>query len=70
MVKIETTCGIIKLEVNEEAAPITTANFLGYVREGFYDGTIFHRVINDLEPSELTARSQKVSSQEQELIIR
>lgn len=44
-VKIETTMGDIFIEVNEQAAPATTSNFLRYVREGFYDGTIFHRVI-------------------------
>lgn len=44
-VKIETTMGDIFIEVNEQAAPATTANFLRYVREGFYDGTIFHRII-------------------------
>jgi len=33
------------IEVNETAAPVTSANFLRYVSEGFYDGTIFHRVI-------------------------
>jgi cyclophilin family peptidyl-prolyl cis-trans isomerase len=44
-VKLETTMGDIVIELNEEAAPITTGNFLRYVNEGFYDGTIFHRVI-------------------------
>lgn len=45
MVKLETTKGAIVIEVNETAAPVTSANFLRYVSEGFYDGTIFHRVI-------------------------
>ncbi|MGA2171571.1 MAG: peptidylprolyl isomerase [Sedimentisphaerales bacterium] len=45
MVKLETTKGVIVVEVNETAAPVTAANFLRYVQEGFYDGTIFHRVI-------------------------
>ena len=45
MVKLETTKGAIVIEVNETAAPVTAANFLQYVQEGFYDGTIFHRVI-------------------------
>ncbi len=45
MVKLETTKGDIVIEVNETAAPVTAANFLQYVQEGFYDGTIFHRVI-------------------------
>src|ERR687883_1598181 len=37
--------GTIKLELDPAKAPITVQNFLGYVDEGFYDGTIFHRVI-------------------------
>lgn len=37
--------GIIKLEIDEKAAPITAANFLKLVKEGFYDGLTFHRVI-------------------------
>jgi cyclophilin family peptidyl-prolyl cis-trans isomerase len=45
MVKLETTKGDVVIEVNETAAPVTAANFLQYVQEGFYDGTIFHRVI-------------------------
>jgi cyclophilin family peptidyl-prolyl cis-trans isomerase len=44
MVKLETTKGDIVIEVNETAAPVTAANFLQYVQDGFYDGTIFHRV--------------------------
>jgi peptidyl-prolyl cis-trans isomerase B (cyclophilin B) len=44
-VKFETSMGDIVIELNEEKAPITVANFLRYVNEGFYDGTIFHRVI-------------------------
>ena len=46
VVKIETSMGDILVELNEEKAPITVKNFLSYVEEGFYDGTIFHRVIN------------------------
>lgn len=45
IVKLETTMGNITIELNEQAAPVTAKNFLGYVEEGFYDGTIFHRVI-------------------------
>lgn len=44
-VKFETTMGAFVIEVNEEKAPITAANFLAYVDEGFYDGVVFHRVI-------------------------
>ena len=46
-VKLETSMGDIVIELNEEAAPITVKNFLQYVEESFYDGTIFHRVIPD-----------------------
>ena len=44
-VKLETTMGDIVIELNEKAAPVTVKNFLTYVGEDFYDGTIFHRVI-------------------------
>ena len=46
MVKLETDLGDIIIELDEEKAPITTANFLNYVKSGHYDGTIFHRVID------------------------
>jgi peptidyl-prolyl cis-trans isomerase B (cyclophilin B) len=45
MVKLITSLGEIELEVFEDRTPVTAANFLDYVRSGFYDGTIFHRVI-------------------------
>ncbi len=44
-VRIQTTMGDIVLELNPDKAPITVANFLQYVNDGFYSGTIFHRVI-------------------------
>lgn len=44
-VRIETSLGNVVIELFESECPITTANFLGYVKSGFYDGTIFHRVI-------------------------
>ncbi len=47
MVKLHTNFGDITLELNAEKAPITVANFLQYVNSGFYDGTIFHRVISN-----------------------
>jgi peptidyl-prolyl cis-trans isomerase B (cyclophilin B) len=47
MVIIRTTFGDIKLELDAEKAPVTVANFLEYARAGHYDGTIFHRVINN-----------------------
>ncbi|UCG50370.1 MAG: peptidyl-prolyl cis-trans isomerase [Phycisphaerales bacterium] len=46
MVKLKTSMGDIVIELDEKAAPITTKNFLRYVEEGFYNGTIFHRVIS------------------------
>ncbi len=46
MVKLHTSKGVITLELDAEKAPVTTENFLQYVRDGFYDGTIFHRVID------------------------
>ena len=46
MVTINTSKGEIKLTLDEANAPITVANFLSYVRSGFYDNTIFHRVID------------------------
>src|SRR5215208_1474576 len=45
MVKMQTNKGTITLELNEDKAPKTVENFVTYAREGFYDGTIFHRVI-------------------------
>ena len=47
VVIIETSEGKIEVELNSEKAPISTANFLKYTDENFYDGTIFHRVIKD-----------------------
>jgi peptidyl-prolyl cis-trans isomerase B (cyclophilin B) len=47
MILIRTTLGDIKIELYPEKAPITVANFLRYVDEGFYNGTIFHRVIRN-----------------------
>lgn len=44
-VRVETTQGVITLELDGDKAPETVANFLEYARAGFYDGTIFHRVI-------------------------
>ena len=46
MVRLHTNHGIITLQLDAEKAPLTVENFLQYVNEGFYDGTIFHRVIN------------------------
>jgi peptidyl-prolyl cis-trans isomerase B (cyclophilin B) len=47
LVKLTTNFGDITIELFADKAPITVANFLSYVEKGFYDGVIFHRVIND-----------------------
>ncbi len=45
-VEMKTSAGRVVLELDAKNAPDTTANFVRYVKEGFYDGTIFHRVID------------------------
>ena len=47
IVKLETSHGNIVLQLDAKAAPNTVANFVKYVEDGFYNGTIFHRVISD-----------------------
>ncbi len=47
MILLKTNFGDIKIELNHEKAPKTAANFEQYVKEGFYDGVIFHRVIDN-----------------------
>ena len=47
MITFKTNKGNIVIQLNHEAAPNTSANFEQYVRDGHYDGTIFHRVINN-----------------------
>ena len=46
-VKMTTTQGDLRIELDDAKAPISVANFLSYVNKGFYDGTIFHRVIRN-----------------------
>jgi peptidyl-prolyl cis-trans isomerase A (cyclophilin A) len=46
IVTIETSMGNIDVQLNQSAAPITVTNFLSYVDESFYDGLVFHRVID------------------------
>ncbi|MCL1049447.1 peptidylprolyl isomerase [Shewanella abyssi] len=46
MITLHTNHGDIKLALDTENAPKTAANFVKYVKEGFYDGTVFHRVID------------------------
>ncbi|KTS76712.1 peptidylprolyl isomerase [Pseudomonas oryzihabitans] len=47
MIKLHTNHGVITLELFEDKAPETAANFKEYVKSGHYDGTIFHRVIGN-----------------------
>jgi cyclophilin family peptidyl-prolyl cis-trans isomerase len=47
VVIIDSNMGQIEVELNQEKAPVSVKNFLSYVDEKFYDGTIFHRVINN-----------------------
>lgn len=44
-VELNTSAGVIRLELDDAKAPKTVANFLAYVNKGHYDGTVFHRVI-------------------------
>ena len=44
-VSLETSLGTIKLELDADKAPLSTANFVQYAKSGFYDGLVFHRVI-------------------------
>jgi len=46
-VKLQTSMGDMVIQLDAEKAPKTVENFLAYVRDGFYDGTVFHRVINN-----------------------
>ncbi|WP_144206552.1 peptidylprolyl isomerase [Shewanella donghaensis] len=46
MITLHTNMGDIKIALNAEKAPLTVENFMKYVEDGFYDGTIFHRVID------------------------
>jgi len=47
IVAVETSLGDFEIELDSNKAPITVENFLSYVQDGFYDGLIFHRVIDD-----------------------
>lgn len=44
-VRLHTSLGPVVIELDDKSTPITTQNFLNYVKEGFYNGTLFHRVI-------------------------
>jgi len=45
MIRFETTLGNFTVELFEDKAPISAENFLKYVEEGFFDGTVFHRIV-------------------------
>jgi len=47
MIILETNMGNICINIDEDKAPITAKNFIDYVEDGFFDGTIFHRVIKN-----------------------
>lgn len=61
LVRMETNHGVITLELHPQAAPQTVKNFIQYVQDGFYNGTIFHRVIKGfmIQGGGLTANMQK-----------
>ncbi|CAD5366142.1 peptidyl-prolyl cis-trans isomerase B (rotamase B) [Rubrivivax sp. A210] len=46
-VQMQTSAGAFRIELDDEKAPLSAANFLDYVAKGHYDGTIFHRVISN-----------------------
>jgi peptidyl-prolyl cis-trans isomerase B (cyclophilin B) len=46
-IRMQTSLGAIIIDLHEDKAPKTVANFLAYVRDGFYDNTVFHRVIDN-----------------------
>ena len=62
----ETTAGNFTIELNAEKAPLTVANFLQYVESGFYNGTIFHRVIGNfmIQGGGFTAEMTKKSTRQ------
>ena len=48
MILFETTLGDFKIEFYEKEAPVSVANFMKYIDKGFFDGTIFHRIVPGL----------------------
>ncbi|MCK4581824.1 peptidylprolyl isomerase, partial [Candidatus Bathyarchaeota archaeon] len=44
---LETSLGVIEIELDRDKAPVTVENFVTYVEAGFYDGLVFHRVMKD-----------------------
>ena len=65
-VKLETSLGDIVVRLDARKAPITTANFIQYVKSGHYDGTIFHRVIRNfmIQGGGLGARMDEKATRE------
>jgi cyclophilin family peptidyl-prolyl cis-trans isomerase len=65
-VEMKTSLGTITLELDADKAPQTVANFVQYAKDGFYDGTIFHRVIKDfmIQGGGYTADMQKKETRE------
>lgn len=47
LVRLDTSAGLMVVELEDDKAPVSSRNFLSYVRDGYYDGTIFHRVLRD-----------------------
>lgn len=66
VIVIKTSMGDIKVELYQEKAPISVKNFLSYVDDGFYDDTIFHRVINGfmIQGGGFTADMKKKSTRD------
>ena len=65
MVLLSTSMGDIKVQLSPDKAPVTVKNFLDYVKAGYYDGTIFHRVISGfmIQGGGLTADMQEKQGQ-------
>jgi cyclophilin family peptidyl-prolyl cis-trans isomerase len=65
-VMLETSKGTIVIELDQAKAPVTVSNFLGYVKSGFYDGTVFHRVIPNfmIQGGGFTANMQQKPTRE------
>ncbi|HVN32419.1 MAG TPA: peptidylprolyl isomerase [Thermoanaerobaculaceae bacterium] len=65
-VMLETSKGTIVIELDQAKAPVTVGNFLGYVKSGFYDGTVFHRVIPNfmIQGGGFTANMQQKPTRE------
>ncbi len=64
-IKMTTSAGDIVIELEDEKAPVTVENFISYVESGFYDGTIFHRIIPGfvIQGGGFSAEMQRKSTQ-------